>query len=107
MKIAITSSGDHLNATIDSRFGRCSYFAIHDTNNQETIFLANPNKESAEGAGPASAQFVVNQEISRVASGEFGGKVKSIFKELEIDMVSIENHEMTISEIINLLQSNN
>jgi predicted Fe-Mo cluster-binding NifX family protein len=31
MKVAITSTGNSPESTLDSRFGRCSYFVIYDT----------------------------------------------------------------------------
>ena len=54
MKIAITSTGETLNATIDSRFGRCAYFAIYNTETKSTEFILNPGKEAQEGAGPTA-----------------------------------------------------
>ncbi|MGC8823145.1 MAG: NifB/NifX family molybdenum-iron cluster-binding protein [Bacteroidales bacterium] len=55
MKIAITSTGNSPESKLDSRFGRCSYFVVYDTENHATEFIPNPNKENVEGAGPASA----------------------------------------------------
>ena len=54
MKIAITSTGDTLNSIIDSRFGRCTFFAIHDTETKSTEFFINPSKEALECAGSVS-----------------------------------------------------
>jgi predicted Fe-Mo cluster-binding NifX family protein len=34
MKIAIVSEKESLDARIDSRFGRCAYFAIYDTDSK-------------------------------------------------------------------------
>ena len=42
MKIAITSEGNTLSSLIDSRFGRCAFFAIFDTDIQDTEFFPNP-----------------------------------------------------------------
>jgi len=35
MKVAITSSGNTLDALIDPRFGRCAYFIIVDTDTMQ------------------------------------------------------------------------
>lgn len=107
MKIAITSNGDSLDSKLDSRFGRCSYFAIHDTENNDTVFYANPNKESQEGAGPASAQFVVSKGVQMILSGEFGGKVKSLLESLQITMVALKDNQKTIKELLEEYPSNN
>ncbi len=83
MKIAITSTGDTLNSTIDSRFGRCAFFAIYDTETKSTEFILNPSKEAQEGAGPAAVQFVAAHKVSKIVSGEFGMKIKSLLDSLK------------------------
>ena len=90
MKIAITSEGDHLQALVDARFGRCAFFAVYDTETQQTTFHANPAKELAHGAGPAAVQFVARLGVSRVLSGEFGTKVVPLLQELNIDRQQIQ-----------------
>jgi len=49
MIIAITSTDNNLEGTIDSRFGRCSFFAFYDTESSTTEFMVNPNKDCDEG----------------------------------------------------------
>jgi predicted Fe-Mo cluster-binding NifX family protein len=105
MKVAITSTGNSPDATLDSRFGRCSYFVIYDTESQSTEFIPNPNKENLEGAGPASAQLVASRGAKKVISGEFGAKVKSIFDSLQVQLVVLKDIDKKISEIIALLNS--
>jgi predicted Fe-Mo cluster-binding NifX family protein len=107
MKVAITSTGNSPESTLDSRFGRCSYFVVYDTESQATEFIPNPNKESIEGAGPASVTLVASRGISKVVSGEFGAKVKSIFDSLQIQLVVLNEPEKRISEIIELLNHKN
>jgi predicted Fe-Mo cluster-binding NifX family protein len=107
MKIAITSTGNSPESTLDSRFGRCSYFVVYDTENHATEFIPNPNKENVEGAGPASVQLVASRGVKKVISGEFGAKVKSIFDSLQIQLVVLNEPEKKISEIIDLLNHKN
>lgn len=107
MKVAITSTGNSPESTLDSRFGRCSYFVVYDTENQATEFIPNPNKENVEGAGPASVQLVASRGVKKVVSGEFGAKVKSIFDRLQIQLVVLNEPEKKISEIIDLLNHKN
>ncbi len=101
MKIAITSEGNTLEAQIDSRFGRCSYFAIYDTETKQTVFLENPGKDASGGAGPAAVQFVAKQGVSRVVAGEFGGKTLPLFQSLNIEMVN--ESDKSIGQIISKL----
>ncbi len=105
MKVAITATGNNPGAKLDSRFGRCSYFALYDTaKKQIENFLPNPNKDSDSGAGPASAQFVASTGADKIVSGEFGGKVKSIFESLNIEAVVFPDTDKTIAEVIDLLK---
>jgi len=106
MKIAITSDGNNLDSKLDSRFGRCSFFAIYNTETKNLEFLPNPNKESMEGAGPASAQFVASEGVQKVVSGEFGFKIKSIFESLQIQLVTLSETKKSIAEIIGMLDIN-
>ena len=79
MRVAITATGNSLESKVDSRFGRCSYFVFYDTESESVEFLPNANRESVEGAGPASVQTVASKGAQKVVSGEFGAKVKAIF----------------------------
>jgi predicted Fe-Mo cluster-binding NifX family protein len=105
MKIAITSTGNSPDANIDSRFGRCSFFVIYDTNDQSTEFIPNPNKESVEGAGPASANLIASRGVEKIISGEFGTKVKGIFDSLQIQLVVLNDTDKKISDIINIINN--
>ena len=101
MKIAITSEGNTLNAQINSRFGRCNYFAFYDTDTKQTEFMLNPGKEASGGAGPAAVQFVAQQGAKKIIAGEFGGKTVPLFQSLGIQMVNAS--DKTIAEIIEQL----
>ena len=103
MKVAITSTGNSPESLLDTRFGRCSYFVVYDTENQATEYIPNPNKDCIEGAGPASVQLVASRGVKKVISGEFGAKVKSIFDSLQIQLIIINDPEKKISEIVALL----
>jgi len=107
MKVAITSTGNSPESTLDSRFGRCAYFVVYDTESQATEFIPNPNKESVEGAGPASVTLVASRGVKKVVSGEFGAKVKAIFDQLQIQLVVLNEPEKKIREIIDLLNHQN
>lgn len=103
MKVAITSEGNGQDARVDSRFGRCSYFVIYDTESQATEYIPNPNKDLIEGAGPASVNLLAARGVKKVVSGEFGAKVKSIFDSLQIQLIILKTSGKKINEIITLL----
>jgi len=107
MKVAITSTGNTPVSKLDSRFGRCSYFVIYDTETQATEFIPNPNKDHIEGAGPASVQLVASRGVKKVVSGEFGAKVKSIFDQLQIQLIIYNRTEAKVCDVFDLLNHEN
>ena len=106
MKIAITSSGNTTAAKLDRRFGRCAFFAIYDTENKTVDFIENTAKDAAEGAGPAAVAIVARHQVSKIISGEFGFKIKSMLDDLKIQMVMLKE-DVAIQEIIELLDRSN
>jgi predicted Fe-Mo cluster-binding NifX family protein len=103
MKVAITSLNNTTDSAIDSRFGRCSWFIIYDTELKSTEFIPNPNIDSLEGAGIASAKLIASKGVEKVVSGEFGAKVKDVFDSLNIKLIIIRENNKTIQDIIKLL----
>lgn len=103
MKVAITSTGNTLESLLDERFGRCSYFVIYDTESKSTEFVPNPNKEAANGAGPASVQVVASRNVGKIVSGEFGMKIKSLVDSLKIQMIVVKEKKK-VGEIIEMLE---
>jgi predicted Fe-Mo cluster-binding NifX family protein len=103
MKVAVTSTGNSLESTIDKRFGRCAYFIVYDTESKSTEFIPNPNKDIEEGAGPASVQLVASRKVNKIVSGEFGIKIKPLLDSLKIQMIIVKDSEKKIKEIIEML----
>jgi predicted Fe-Mo cluster-binding NifX family protein len=103
MKIAITSTGKTLDSTIDERFGRCSYFVLYDTDSKSTEFIPNPSKAADEGAGLSAVEFIAGRKVSKVVSGEFGIKIKSLLESKQIQMIMLKNSAKKIGEIISMI----
>jgi len=104
MKVAITSTGNSLESTIDQRFGRCAFFVVYDTETGGVEILPNPNREAQEGAGPASVQLVASRDVKKIISGEFGVKIKSLLDSLGIQMVVYKEPEKTVQSVIDMLK---
>jgi predicted Fe-Mo cluster-binding NifX family protein len=104
MKVAITSTGNSLESTIDQRFGRCAFFVIYDTETGGVEILPNPNRDAQEGAGPASVQLVASRDVAKIISGEFGVKIKSLLDSLRIQMVVYKEPEKTVQSVIDMLK---
>jgi predicted Fe-Mo cluster-binding NifX family protein len=103
MKVAITSTGNSLDSTLDSRFGRCAYFVIFDTQSKSTEFIPNPAKEAVEGAGPQAVKLVSSRAVQKIVSGEFGMKIKPLLDSLKIQMIVVKDPEKRVSDIIEML----
>lgn len=106
MKVAITSAGKDLQSLIDPRFGRCSYFVFYDTTDQSYEMVPNPGKDALDGAGPTAVQFIASRSVSKVVSGEFGIKIKSLLDSLGIQMIILKDAEMSVQKVIDLLNAN-
>jgi len=103
MRVAITSTGNSLESDIDSSFGRCTYFVVYDTETQGIEIFPNPNRNLEEGAGPASVQLMVSRNVSKIISGDFGIKIKSLLDSLKIQQIVAREPKRKILEIIELL----
>ncbi len=104
MKIAITSTGNDLNSEFDQRFGRCAWFCIYDNETGQTGFIKNEHAEAQGGAGTKASQKMVELEVERVISGDFGPKAKEILEKFDIQMVILPDGPKIISEIIDTIQ---
>ncbi len=102
MKVAVSSKGDTLDSEMDSRFGRCKFFAIYDSEDKSTLFIDNTAASLTEGAGPAALQLLTSQGVSKLVSGNFGVKIKTLSSDLNVQLIVMrESH--TIGSIINIL----
>lgn len=72
MKLAITVGKPQFEADLERRFGRCAYFIIVDTETRAWQSFPNPAVEARGGAGTQAAQFLANQGVEAVVSGDFG-----------------------------------
>jgi predicted Fe-Mo cluster-binding NifX family protein len=103
MKIAISSTGNTLDSSLDKRFGRCAFFIIYDLETKALEIIPNPYKDLEEGAGPAAAQLIASRSAVKIVSGEFGVKIKPLFDSLKIQMIVLKDPEKKIREIIDML----
>lgn len=72
MRIAISSKGPKMDATIDPRFGRCPCFIVVDPASEEFEVLDNQAAMMSGGAGIQAAQMVVNSGAGAVITGNLG-----------------------------------
>lgn len=96
MKIAFSSKGKDRNSLLDVRFGRCEYFQVYDTENNELKVIENKGQVASGGAGIAASNQLIDEKIDVVVTGSLGPNAFDIIKESEIkmykcDSISIEN----------------
>ena len=87
MKIAISSTNNNLEGEVDGRFGRCNYFLIIETKeNQIKDFKAieNTAKEQAGGAGISAGEIVAKQNVDAVITVNLGPRAFSVFEQFKI-----------------------
>ncbi|GAI86120.1 MAG: dinitrogenase iron-molybdenum cofactor biosynthesis protein [Clostridia bacterium] len=72
MKIAISSTGQNLDASVDARFGRCQYFIIIEPGMMEFEAIANPSITATHGAGIQTSQLIASKGATVVLTGNCG-----------------------------------
>jgi predicted Fe-Mo cluster-binding NifX family protein len=74
-RIAFTTSGNGLDAPLDSRFGRAPKFLVYDLDRETFEVLDNqPNLNAAQGAGIQSAELVARLGAKALVTGHCGPK---------------------------------
>ena len=72
MIICVSSSGNDLQADVDQRFGRCSYFLLIDSDTMSFEVLTNEGLIASGGAGIQAAQQVTKTNAKIVVTGNIG-----------------------------------
>jgi len=72
MKVAISSTGTDLDAQIDTRFGRCAFFLLIETDTMAFDCFDNSAMALGGGAGIQAAQLVADKGARAVITGNCG-----------------------------------
>jgi len=81
MKIAVSTTNGGLEDEVSPLFGRCAKFTIVDADGKEiknTVVLDNPSFSAGGGAGIQAAQYILNEKIEAVISGNFGPNASEV-----------------------------
>ena len=84
MIIGISSTGNNMKSALDMRFGRCSFFAIYDTNIKEAKFIENTAASASGGAGTAAAQAMIDNDVEVIITGNMGPNAYGVFSGSDI-----------------------
>ena len=88
MKICVSASSDSLDDNVDSRFGRCPYFVIVDSETMEFSAITNDSTNAAHGAGIQAAQTVANMGAKVVITGNVGPNAFNVLSATGIKIVT-------------------
>jgi len=88
MKICVTSTGNSLEAQIDPRFGRCSYFVIVDSETMQFEAVPNMAASASGGAGIQAAQTVANKGVKLLITGNVGPKAFQALASASIEVAT-------------------
>lgn len=88
MKIAITSTGTDLESQVDPRFGRCAYFILIETDNDEFEAIENSGAQGVGGVGVQAGQMMVDREVKKVLTGNCGPNALQTLQIAGVEVIS-------------------
>ena len=103
MKVAISSLGEALDAGVDAVFGRCAAFVCVDTETSEVTAWPNPALAASGGAGIQAAQFVLDQQVDAVVSGNLGPNAMRVFSAAGVPVYAAQGG--TVGQAVAALQA--
>lgn len=104
MKTVITSAGNTVVAAFDKRFGRAAWFCIYNEATGKAEFLENEHKDANNGAGTKVAEKMAVLGVEKVISGDFGPKAKDLLDKFDIQMVILQDEDLSVQDIINKIK---
>ena len=103
MKIAISLTAGGSQALVSSRFGRCPYFMLYDTDTDEKEVFPNTSATEAGGAGTSAAQTIVDKGVRAVLSGRVGPKAFQVLSTAGVDIFLVKDGT-SIEETVKLFK---
>ena len=89
MKIAITSTGKELDAKLDPRFGRVTYFIIVDPETMAfEVVENNQNLNLSLGAGIQAGKTIVDNKVDVLITGHCGPKAFKVLRSAGIKVMT-------------------
>ena len=98
MKVCISATSDNLEAQLDPRFGRCTYFVIVDTENMQFETILNTGANASGGAGIQAAQTIANKGVKKVITGSVGPNAFGALSAANIEILTAPSG--TVKEVI-------
>ncbi len=100
MIIAIALNNNMLSSTVHLQFGRCTYFAIYDSELDTLRYLENTERNSTNDTGTTVASLLLLEGISTVVAGRFGMKAADSLRERHIQMIVPHQENTTLMDVL-------
>ena len=85
MHIAITLADNNgLESSISAIFGRCPFYMLIDPESKEFKIEENPAQSASGGAGVKASQWMIDNEVAAVISGNLGPKAHDVLSSANI-----------------------
>lgn len=107
MKLIIPAvEAGNFETKVHENFGRATYFAVINSENDEIEFINNTAAAKSSGAGVAAAQLCADQDIDVAVAYHFGPKAYEALKAADIQLLELKEHKL-IKEVYNDFQTGN
>ncbi|MFH2123890.1 MAG: NifB/NifX family molybdenum-iron cluster-binding protein [Pseudomonadota bacterium] len=100
MILCITSTGNEMEAKVDTAFGRAPYFFLIDTETRSTEVIENRAAEQGQGAGIAAVQLVADKGVEAVVTGHVGPNAFQAFQASGIKLFIGASPQETVQEAL-------
>ncbi|MFW6140119.1 MAG: NifB/NifX family molybdenum-iron cluster-binding protein [Acidobacteriota bacterium] len=87
-RIGFTAQGSSIEDEIDPRFGRASFYLIYDPETKRMESLENPNKDLMQGVGPRSVQFLTENNVQVLFTGQIGPNAQRVLQAANIKTIT-------------------
>jgi predicted Fe-Mo cluster-binding NifX family protein len=101
---AISSTGKSEKSFLDLRFGKCEIIVIYNSEKKESFIIDNPFKNS-DRSGIQLVNFLDEQGVSVIITGEAGPQVISMLKKKKLQLVLMHEEKIKIEDIITRINS--
>ncbi len=87
MKIIISSKSKEKEDLMDSRFGRCPYFYIYNSETKKGKMIENEAANTGGGAGIKAANFIIEEKPDILITGNLGPNAENVLRESNIEVI--------------------
>ena len=107
MIVILSSVRSNLDSPVEKRFGRSPWCIKYDTESDQWEAFENSAVALHGGAGVAAAQFVADQKVDMVISGDFGPNAAAALNASKIKMVRYPEAVKTIKDAVKFIKTDN